>query len=99
MQMNRLAYVVLILLLVLAAVSMSVVMADAQSQAPATAQTATSSAEPQKTPIPAGEADPDTRQAVEEPPPASGATTQPIKQFKPTEKIEADSAVSFPIDI
>ena len=29
----------------------------------------------------------------------SGAAVTPIKEFKPTEQIEADSAVSFPIDI
>jgi len=31
--------------------------------------------------------------------PAGTAKTGPIKEFIPTEKIQADSAVSFPIDI
>ena len=30
---------------------------------------------------------------------ATGNVVKPIKEFKPTEQIEADSAVSFPIDI
>ncbi len=99
MQMNRQAYLGLILLLVLAAVSMSVFTAEAQSQAPATAKPALSTEERPETPGTAGDAVPKPQQAAEEIPPASGAAPQPIKPFKPTEKIEADSAVSFPIDI
>ena len=33
------------------------------------------------------------------PPSASKQTAKPLKQFKPTDKIGADSAVSFPVDI
>lgn len=36
---------------------------------------------------------------VAKPPPASKKTAKPVKQFKPTDKIGADSAVSFPVDI
>jgi hypothetical protein len=32
-------------------------------------------------------------------PPASPTRVKPVKQFTPTDKIAADSAVSFPIDI
>jgi hypothetical protein len=32
-------------------------------------------------------------------PPSSTPTPKPVKQFKPTDKIGADSAVSFPVDI
>lgn len=37
--------------------------------------------------------------AVANPPAASAQTAKPVKQFKPTDKIGADSAVSFPVDI
>ena len=37
--------------------------------------------------------------AAAEPPAAATQTAKPIKQFKPTDKIGADSAVSFPVDI
>ena len=32
-------------------------------------------------------------------PPQPGKVTEPLKEFKPTDRIEADSAVSFPVDI
>jgi hypothetical protein len=34
-----------------------------------------------------------------ETPPGTGKDPRPVKEFKPTDKIGADSAVSFPIDI
>ena len=37
--------------------------------------------------------------AVANPPASSTQTAKPVKQFKPTDKIGADSAVSFPVDI
>ena len=41
----------------------------------------------------------ETQQDVEKASPVTGAAVTPIKEFKPTEQIEADSAVSFPVDI
>lgn len=51
--------------------------------------------------VPAQTAEPadETPQSEENTLPANAATTRPIKEFVPTEKIQADSAVSFPIDI
>lgn len=40
-----------------------------------------------------------TPQAVQPAPAAAGTAVTPIKQFEPSEKIGADSAVAFPIDI
>jgi hypothetical protein len=31
--------------------------------------------------------------------PVKGRPSKPVKEFKPTDKIDADSAVSFPVDI
>jgi hypothetical protein len=42
---------------------------------------------------------PGAGQPAEPVPPASVAPARTIKEFKPTEKIGADSAVSFPVDI
>lgn len=39
------------------------------------------------------------RHAGEQSPPATGNKAKPVKLFKPSETIGADSAVSFPIDI
>jgi hypothetical protein len=99
MQINRQAYLRLILLLMLAAVSMPVFTADTQNQAPAATRPTPSSEESSQTSAPTADAVPGTQQATVETLPMSGAAASPIKEFKPTEKIEADSAVSFPIDI
>jgi len=41
----------------------------------------------------------ETPQTVQPAPAATGTAVKPIKQFEPSEKIGADSAVAFPIDI
>ena len=98
MPMNKLTYHRLIPLLLMAVVAMPVLVAGAENQASVPNQAARSEEAAQPPPA-AGEVDPDTQKAAEEPPPVSGAAARPVKEFKPTEKIQADSAVSFPIDI
>lgn len=96
MRMNKLIYHRLIPLLLLAAVSMAVLAAGNDNQATESTPAVTPSENPEQTSSQAGEVDPEVPEAVEKTP---AATPRPIKEFKPTDKIEADSAVSFPIDI
>lgn len=70
-----------------------VVLAQSQDQPPAQAPT---------TPVtgPATAEPPGTETVNKQQPATPGSTTsKPLKTFKPTEKIKADSAVAFPIDI
>jgi hypothetical protein len=99
MQMNKLKYQRIIPLLLLVAVSMAVLAAGTDEQAAETTPVVTPSENPQQTSPQAGDVDPETPEAVKNAPAASAATPKTIKEFKPTEKIEADSAVSFPVDI
>ena len=41
----------------------------------------------------------DAQQGSEQAAPGTGLTAKPLKEFTPTDKIGADSAVSFPVDI
>ncbi len=99
MQMNKLKYHRIIPLLLLVAASMAVLAAGADNQAAEPTPAVTPSENPEQTSSQAGDVDPETPEAVEKTPAASAATPRPIKEFTPTDKIEADSAVSFPIDI
>jgi cytoskeletal protein RodZ len=99
MQMNDKSYRRLILSLLLAAVSVFVIATGAESQTSTSDQTTVPSEESSQTSPDTGESTRDAEQAAEKTPPASGAAVTPLKEFKPTEKIDADSAVSFPIDI
>ena len=99
MQMNEQSYHRLILSLLLAAVSIPVIAAGPEGQTSTANQAPVPSEEASQTPPETDNAPPDTQQAAEKTPPASGAVVTPLKEFKPTEKIDADSAVSFPIDI
>ncbi|MDX2417822.1 MAG: hypothetical protein QNK19_10220 [Xanthomonadales bacterium] len=99
MQMNEQSYHRLILPLLLAAVSIPVIAAGPENQTSTANQTPVPSEEASQAPPEADTATPDTQQAAEKTSPASGAAVTPLKEFKPTEKIDADSAVSFPIDI
>ena len=99
MLMNEQSHHRLILSLLLAAISIPVMAADPESQTPTANQTTVPSEEVTQAPPEADKLTPDTQQAAEKTPPASGAVVTPLKEFKPTEKIDADSAVSFPIDI
>lgn len=99
MPINRQKYPRLILLSLLTAVSIPVMVAGTENQASATTQAGAVTEEPAPTTQEAEEVGTDPQQAEEKTPPVSGAAVKPVKPFKPTEKIEADSAVSFPIDI
>ena len=99
MQMNEHSYHRLILLLLLAAVSLPVIAVVAEGQTSAANQAVVPSEEASQAPPETDNPLPDKQPDAEEMPPASGAAVTPLKDFKPTEKIDADSAVSFPIDI
>ena len=99
MQMNKLKYHQLIPLLLLVVISISVLAAGAGNQEPESTQAATPSDEPKEPSTGEDDTTPDTQQDAEAPPPASAPASKPIKPFNPTEKIQADSAVTFPIDI
>ncbi|MGB5488589.1 MAG: hypothetical protein WBN06_14450 [Lysobacterales bacterium] len=99
MQMNEQSHQRLVLSLFLLAVSIPVIAADPESQTSKPDQTTVSSEEASQGPAETGNATPDTQPAAKKTSPESGAAVTPLKEFKPTEKIEADSAVSFPIDI
>ncbi len=96
MQMNKLKYHRVIPLLLLVAASMAALAAGTDNQATEPTPAVTPSENPEQTSSQAGDVDPEAPEAVEKTP---AATPRPIKEFKPTDKIEADSAVSFPIDI
>jgi len=98
MQMNRQKKSGLILLL-FAVVSLAVMAADTEDQPSNTDQSGGVPEKTSQSPPQAGDGEADTQQDVEKAPPVTGAAVKPIKEFKPTEQIEADSAVSFPVDI
>ena len=97
--MNKLKYQRIIPLLLLVAVSMAVLAAGTDNQTTEPAPVVTPSENPEQTSPQPGDVVPETPEAAEKTPAASAATPRPLKEFKPTDKIEADSAVSFPIDI
>ena len=98
MQMNKHIHLRSLLLALpalalLATVLLPVVLAQSQdqspTQAPTTPVTEAATAEP-----------PGTETESKQQPTNPGSTkSKPLKTFKPTEKIQADSAVAFPIDI
>ena len=98
MQMNRQIKGVLILLL-LSVVSL-VVLAAEMDNPPAEPEQTEAVAETPDDALPqTGDGEPVIQPDAEKPPAGTGAAVKPIKEFKPTEQIEADSAVSFPVDI
>jgi len=99
MLMNKQKYHRLILLLLLAAFSMPVLTAVTENPASEPTGTETPSEEPAPTAAQTGDVDQDTQQGEQTSPPVNTSPAKPIKPFNPTEKIQADSAVSFPIDI
>ena len=87
------------LLLLFAVISLSVMAADTENQ-PSDPVQPGDVPETSSQPLPqTGDAEPETQQDAETTPPVTGAAVKPLKEFKPTEQIEADSAVSFPVDI
>jgi hypothetical protein len=96
MQMNNTKYLPLVMVPLLVAVILSPVLAQTQSEEPTQAQSELVEKAPEQTsPEPVS----DAPKTVEIAPDASGTTGKPIRSFKPSEEIGADSAVSFPIDI
>ena len=100
MPMNKLKNRGLIPLLLMAVISISVLAVETGNQTP---EPTPEAAPPEKTtqasPPPTGDDVPGIQRDSETPPAVNTATPKPIKPFKPTEQIEADSAVTFPIDI
>jgi len=104
MLMNKQNYHRLILLLLMAAYSMPVFTADTENPTSESTPAETPSEEPAATAAQTGDVDQDAQQADDNTPPVNTQPmntqpARPIKPFNPTEKIQADSAVSFPIDI
>jgi len=96
MPMNKLKNHGLIPLLLLAVISITSLAVETPGETPEVSpETATSEETTQ--------ASPQSGDDVTVPQPATetvnAAALKPIKPFKPTEQIEADSAVTFPIDI
>jgi hypothetical protein len=89
--LNRLIFISFLLVF-----SVLVLAQGTQEQEAAT----TGSEEPVKTsPQASGDAEIGSETPAGDAASATGGIVKPIKEFKPTEQIEADSAVSFPIDI
>jgi len=97
MLMNKQIYNRLVPLLLLVTVSMVVLAAGTENDA--NEPTAPTTDQPAQVSPEAGNEVPETAESEEKAPSEDAAAPRSIKEFKPTEKIEADSAVSFPIDI
>ena len=99
MLMNKQNYHRLILLLLMAVFSTPVFTAVTENPTSESTPAETPSEEPAATAAQTGDVDQDAQQAEENTPPVNTPPAKPVKPFNPTEKIQADSAVSFPIDI
>ena len=97
--MNKQKYHRLILLLLMAVFSMPVLTAVTENPGSESSPTETPPEEPAATADQPGDVDQDAQEAELISPPVNTPPAKPVKQFNPTEKIQADSAVSFPIDI
>lgn len=97
MLMNKRTVHRLVPLLLLVAVSMVVLAAGAEPEA--TEPTATSTDQPEQVSSEPDNTVPEALESEEKPSSEEAASPRTLKDFKPTDKIEADSAVSFPIDI
>jgi hypothetical protein len=103
MQMSKQKHLALFLFVLLVAVFLPPLLAVAQDDPPAEPQPTpitiqTQPAEPEVETERSGIRQPG-QQATEQTDPATGTTARTLKEFKPTDKIGADSAVSFPVDI
>jgi hypothetical protein len=97
MQMNKLKQLMLISLPMLILLAVSYLPQDLAAQdneQPVPANPVPVTEEPRQTP-----AEPETDSGEKPTPTAPARATKPIKNFKPSETIGADSAVAFPIDI
>ena len=102
MQMNRQKFTRPALLLMLASVILIPAFAVVENESSAQAQTAPVSNTPQATtPVPASNTaeTAGTEKTASQPQAGIDTPDRPLETFNPTEKIDADSAVSFPVDI
>lgn len=99
MPMNKLKNRGLIPLLLMAVISISVLAVETGNQTPEPTPEATPPENTSQASPPTGDDVPGMQQDSETLPAETAATPRPIKPFKPTEQIDADSAVTFPIDI
>jgi len=103
MQMNRQKHLLLFLCVLLLAIFLPPLLAVAQTDPPAEPRPAPATDQPQQALPEAQTGQPDMQQngqqATQPTDPGAGTTAGPLREFKPTDKIGADSAVSFPVDI
>jgi hypothetical protein len=104
MQMNkqkhqRPARCVLLGCLLLTGALFAPVLAGAENEPPAQAEAEPVAKQQQAASAEAVTDKTKTQQAAGQAPAAGDAAARPVQQFKPTDKIGADSAVSFPVDI
>lgn len=98
MQMSKQRQSLLLITALLMVVSLPPLLAMAQDRPPTEATEQPQQA-PQGRPAAGSQDPPKTTQPTEQAEPGTGAKVTPLKEFKPTDKIGADSAVSFPVDI
>ena len=99
MQMSKQKRVLLLLFVLQIAVFLPPFLAVAQDDPPSEPQAAPVTDQEQQAESETQADQSATPQDTEKTDPATGAATRSLKEFKPTDKIGADSAVSFPVDI
>lgn len=99
MQMSKQKHLALFLLVLLVAVFLPPLLAVAQNDPPSEPRPAPVTDQTQQAVSEAEAAQPATPQDSEKTDPTTGTAVRSLKEFKPTDKIGADSAVSFPVDI
>ena len=99
MQMSKQKHLMLFLFVLLMAVFLPPLLAVAQNDPPSEPRPApvTDQTQPAVAEEEAGQ--PATPQDLKKTDPATKTEARSVKEFKPTDKIGADSAVSFPVDI
>ena len=99
MQMNKQKHLLLFLFVLLVAVALPPLLAVAQNEPPAETPPAAAVNQPVQT-SPQAETDKTgSLETARQTPAAPGTEARVLKEFKPSETIGADSAVSFPVDI
>lgn len=99
MQMSKQKRLLLFLFVLLTAVSLPPLLAVAQDDPPNEPQPAPETVGAQQVAPESEASQPATLQDPEKAEPTTETTARSLKEFTPTDKIGADSAVSFPVDI
>ncbi len=99
MQMSKQKRLVLFLFGLLVAVFLPALLAVAQNDPPSEPQPAPITDQTQQVVSEVESGQPATPQGSKKADPTTGTATRSFKEFKPTDKLGADSAVSFPVDI